>query len=549
MDYVNRHEKTWAAPADAFTGDAREWFKTLIREGLQIADPRVAADLGAAIFAMKNNVKRHVLAVTRTGWQESKSDRGSLMMVLPSGKNIGGNSDVVFQSTDFSGKANSNIRTKGTLEDWQNQVGKLCVGNPRLAFTVAAAIASPLLLPLNQPNVMLHWLGTSSEGKTTALRVAGSVCGGSDDPAVREGYMRTWLATGNSLDAIAATHCDAVLALDELSNISAKDVISAIFRVYGGAEKARMTKDIALRDQRTWRTVLLSSGNVDPVTKAAQQSGNVRLQGTEEAAQSVRFLTLRATEGMYQFFDELHGFAGGAEFSNHLTAQSRQVYGTAYEAIIEAIVADVQDTIDRMTKLQDEIALWLLNGSSAKGGQVARVVQTFAFIAAAGEFAIEKGILPWPKGESKQAAKICFDSWMSARGTDGDIAVERGISQVRQYFQQYSDSRFVARYENPNPDALIDLAERSVQSRSGYRVTDGWLVYPDVFRNDIARGYDADAVLQSLYDRKLMARPYQTQPANGRKHGARCVNLQSPPGGKSKRERMFKLFRTLIEES
>ena len=58
----------------------------------------------------------------------------------------------------------------------------------------------------------LHFFGPSSCGKTIALKVAGSVCGGGG----KHGYIRQWRATDNALEGTAAAHCDNLLCLDEI---------------------------------------------------------------------------------------------------------------------------------------------------------------------------------------------------------------------------------------------------------------------------------------------------------------------------------------------
>lgn len=65
----------------------------------------------------------------------------------------------------------------GTLEEWQEHIGKLCVGNPLLIFCVSMAFASPLLYLLDEENGGFNLMGESSIGKTTALKVAASVFG------------------------------------------------------------------------------------------------------------------------------------------------------------------------------------------------------------------------------------------------------------------------------------------------------------------------------------------------------------------------------------
>ena len=108
------------------------------------------------------------------------------------------------------------FKHQGTLGEWQEYVGRFCVGNSRLLLSVATAMAAPLLYLAGAESGGLHLVGGSSLGKTTALVVAGSVCGGG---GVR-GYILQWRATANGLEGVAAAHCDALLCLDELSQVT-----------------------------------------------------------------------------------------------------------------------------------------------------------------------------------------------------------------------------------------------------------------------------------------------------------------------------------------
>jgi putative DNA primase/helicase len=110
--------------------------------------------------------------------------------------------DRVFGSSDEDYRYNGDLHpfaVKGTLEEWQEHIGKLCVGNPLLIFSVSMAFASPVLYLLNEENGGFNLMGTTSIGKTTALKVAASVSGKPED------YVKSWHATSDSIQL--ATPC------------------------------------------------------------------------------------------------------------------------------------------------------------------------------------------------------------------------------------------------------------------------------------------------------------------------------------------------------
>ncbi len=107
------------------------------------------------------------------------------------------------------------FNVSGTLESWQERVARYAIGNSRLEFSIAVAFASALVGIMGAESGGYHLAGFSSIGKTTALMWPDQ-WGGGRKP---RGYMEQWRATENALEGVAAAHSDALLCLDELSQI------------------------------------------------------------------------------------------------------------------------------------------------------------------------------------------------------------------------------------------------------------------------------------------------------------------------------------------
>jgi hypothetical protein len=159
--------------------------------------------------------------------------------------------------TDFvlyhGGRVEHHYRQKGTLEQWIEQIGRLCIGNSRLVFAVALAFAGFLLRIIEQESGGFHFQGLSSIGKTTLLRVAGSVLGGGE-----KGFIRSWRATSNGLEAVAELHNDSLLCLDELGQVAPEEAGRAAYMLANGTGKTRMSKAIQVRQSLDWRLVFLA---------------------------------------------------------------------------------------------------------------------------------------------------------------------------------------------------------------------------------------------------------------------------------------------------
>src|SRR5262249_41375520 len=144
------------------------------------------------------------------------------------------------------------LSTNGALDEWRENVAKYCEGNSRLIFAVSCSFAGPLLGPVGQEGGGFHFRGMSSKGKSTTTIVAGSVYGGGD-PTL--GYARTWSNTANALEAVAETHNDGLLILDELSRCDPRDAGNVAYMLASGEGKGRLDSSITMRKPFKWQLI------------------------------------------------------------------------------------------------------------------------------------------------------------------------------------------------------------------------------------------------------------------------------------------------------
>lgn len=57
----------------------------------------------------------------------------------------------------------------------------------------------------------------------------------------------------------------------------------------------------------------------------------------------------------------------------------------------------------------------------------------FALVGAAGDLATEAQLTGWPVDESAQAARVCFEAWLRARGGAGNSEVVSMLRAVRRF--------------------------------------------------------------------------------------------------------------------
>jgi putative DNA primase/helicase len=389
----------------------------------------------------------------------------------------------------------SNWRPVGTLEEWQSNVAAYAVGNAFFAFSIMVVLSSLLLFVVGDQSGGFHLFGRSRSGKTTCLRVGASVYGRPD----LHGIIKTWRATTNAWEGIAAEYCDLCLPLDELGQSEPRDLSNTIYMLANGSGKLRAGRSGEAVRPMLWRLMLLSSGEVSVATKLAE--GGIRIK----AGQDVRLTSIPADAGRGMgVVEELHGFADAGALIRHLGDAVGRAYGTVrkrwmqhlvnHRAWDEAkLVADIRGAREAFLRAH------LPNGADP---QIRSVGERFALAAAAGEMAIGWKLLPWPEGEAIIAASRCFAIWLKDRGVapGEDMAA---LQQVRSFIEKHGNSRF-----EPlgNDDNTLDIR---VVDRAGFRrkVAGGgfeYLVLPEAWRTEVCAGLDPKQVADVLIERNLL---------------------------------------------
>ncbi len=327
----------WAMPMSLLAAGGDEYRAALLEQGLRIY-PGLNAKNDLHEYLAECRPAARGRAVTRMGWHGG-------VFVLPNATfgPLSNGERVLFQSASLVSHA---FHVCGSLGDWQREIGMRCSGNSRLTFAVSAGFASPLLYLLGDESGGFHFVGPSSLGKTTALRGGGSVWGGSKEPM---GFLRQWRATLNGLEGVAASHCDSLLPLDELSQVDAREAGGAAYLLANGSGKSRARRDGSARSPFTWRLLFLSSGEIT-IGDKIKEDGRQRAT----AGQAVRVLDIPADTGKFGLFENLHGAASGQIFADTLRAATQQFFGTPIRAFLPEITAHADRIADAARGARDE---------------------------------------------------------------------------------------------------------------------------------------------------------------------------------------------------
>jgi putative DNA primase/helicase len=452
-----RHVWTIPARIGPTVGDGNDFRRELVDRGLEIAPGKQARKL-LSDYVTIWKPSRKVRCVSRVGWCGDA-------FVMPD-KQLGGSEEIVLQVEGVAPE----FTIAGTLDGWRSEIAARCVGNTRLLFGVSAAFTGPLLHLAGEESGGVHFLGSSSIGKTTILHAARSVWGSP---------LGSWRTTDNSAEAFAAGACDALLTLDEISQAPPRVVGELAYMLGNQRGKGRMNRNATLRETPRWRVVFLSTGEVGLATRLQEDGGRAR------AGQEVRVLEIRADAGRGMgVFEHLHGFGGAADLAEHVRLAADRNCGHAAREFLSQLTKKTPE-VTRIIHEQRKIFIAEHCPKDADG-QVRRACGRFALIAAAGELATTFGITEWSVGEAKAATIRCWRDWLAERGGAGAAEVREALLQVRLFLEQHGESRF-----SPAWDKEI---ERPVSNRAGFRrgthAGATYYVLGEVFRREVCKSFD-----------------------------------------------------------
>ncbi len=471
-------EHRWAMPMELLASDGAAYRQELLSKGLMIDAGKSARQL-LTTYIQTSLPATTVRCVEHTGWNKDRT-----AFVFQNGT-VGhcGKEPLILQTTSGLTPTQS---VSGSVTDWQ-QVAAQCVGNSRLMFAVSAAFAPPLLLPLGLENGGIHFRGGSSSGKTTCLRAAASVWGGSD-------YVQQWRATANGLEGTAAAHNDCLLCLDEMGQMDSCELGKIAYMLANGIGKTRSDKLGESRKRKQWRLLFLSSGEISLSDHMLEAKQRVR------AGQEVRVLDIPADGQKYGCFQNLHGTEHGKVFAERLGVLCKSFYGSAGLEFVSCLLP-VQDKIIHESRvLMAELSRKFV--PSHASGQVQRAFNRFALVAVAGELAISFGITCWPEGAAIEASMHCFNDWLRARGDMGPQEEQAVLSQVRHFFEQHGESRLTPWHSEDQEKHGKTLM------RVGFRkfCEDGeeFFIFPESFKHEICSGFDPEFVAQVCLKNKFL---------------------------------------------
>lgn len=414
-----------------------------------------------------------------TGWQCGA-------YIMPDGEIIGKPDRPVLFNGRSSAAAGYTI--KGTAESWRSSIARLVGGNYSMMTGIAAALAAPLIGLSGADGFGIHFYEQSSAGKTTAANVSASLYGNPD-------LLRlTWYGTALGLANEAAAHNDGLMPLDEVGQgADPVSVAQAAYALFNGVGKLQGAKEGGNRDLKRWRTVAISTGEMDLETFIASVGRKTK------AGQLVRLLNIPLSKTM-----RFHEYSNGKQHADALKDAYQQHYGAAGREWIKYLADHQQQAIDAVRAAEMR---WRGLIPADYGEQVHRVAARFAVMEAA--LSLGKVITGWDEQTSRDAIQHSFNAWVREFGT-GNKEHRQIIEQCEAFLNACGLSRFAPLPYDPSSLPIRDLA--------GYRDRGKhdeapmiFYTFPATFEGEIAKGFNAKQFAEILRGAGML-----TPPTSGR---------------------------------
>jgi hypothetical protein len=364
---------------------------------------------------------RRFIIVDRLGWHKNKD--GKLFFALKD-KVIGQSQEEIIFNSTAPDEALPALEVSGTAEEWRDNVANLCNYSTRATLGICMAFAAPMARLLDVPTFGIHLKGKTSRGKSTVACIASSVYGRFSS------YKKSWQGTQTGMEGLAYNYNDLLLPLDEISNIDPKDVSNVIYAIGNEVDKNRGAKNGLNRTTKTWREVVLSTGE-ETVTEMLRKANLKAQAGLEVRMPSIN---AQATDDEEMGVNESFPAGYNAQsYKELLEGNCKKYHGAVFERWIEFLITlDPDNLREEYTRFRDSFIQ-----EYRPTNQNRRIANNFAFVAFAGELATGAGLTGWEmeretSGHSwaREAVGICFKSALDIIGNGLPIEDKKALEHI-----------------------------------------------------------------------------------------------------------------------
>ena len=490
------------ASQDEIASASSGFFSKLNNAGFQLwdADPKTRQHLCSFIMGFRTS--RRICLAQSTGWYDDNAyilPRETLYRREPRER-------VEFNNPNFD----PGFSTGGTLEKSLEMLG-LIAGSPLCETVIYHCLAGPLLPLLDCQGTGLLLTGDSSSGKTTTMRAAASLQGAPGQ------IVRSCRSTANALEVIFAMHNHGYLCLDEIGEMTAKDLDQITYMGSNGQGKNRMRADSSLRQSRRWLCNFVCTGE-KTVADKLMEGGFSPMAGQE-----VRLPSLSADGGAgLGIFSVLpEGIDSGHALADRIEELAHANYGHVFPEFIKYILDKLADAdfIPSLKAQMAECKKKILPENC--GRQMRRIASHLVVDVVAGELGIEAEVLP-EKFKPVDSIRFCLNAIAAERGTVEDMESRNILEAFERMIVGSGNSRFES--------ILGSLPEDQVRgNRIGfYEVGSGYTDYiiPCSKFKEEMKVVSVRKALQVLKDAGILQESHETK--NGREIVSPSESLRLP---------------------
>lgn len=459
----------------------------LLRNGLEVLqlkkiNPKLLTCDLLNDYINSSNPEARAIGIELVGWQADNK-----VYMLPfaneprncySAKQAGETlPEYILQQKTYSPRI---LKKKGCLKEWKRTIGAVCRGNHLHTFAILASLTAPALKLLNEEGGFLHYVGSTSIGKSTILQVAKSVWGFDKIGSFR--------ATDNSLESICKNSNDGAMFLDELGEANADDLFKIIYMMANGVTKGRADRNANAKEISHFKVLVQTTGEIGVEAKLAEKK--IQAKG----GQLIRMAEIDADRGKgLNTFDVLNinpdtnkPFISGKEQAEFLKTYADENCGIVIDEFMKKVVADIEGYKVALKKTK---ASWLEDKFTGdEGVEVARMAKRFSTIFATGVIAVELGIIPHSIEEIETCMDEIFASWLERFGGDNSFEYRKIKEDLRKLCVEQQYSRFL----NADP---TEEKQNLPHNKAGYWKMEGntlfefWLDQA-VFEREVFKGRD-----------------------------------------------------------
>ncbi|HAT4162083.1 TPA: DUF927 domain-containing protein [Clostridium perfringens] len=167
------------------------------------------------------------------------------------------------------------VKPKGSKKKYIKMLEDEVFGKCELEFAIISALSAVTLgyigEELGLDSLLIHLVGNSTTGKSTALKLAISCFAYPD--VKRTGLYTTYNSTDNAILKKLTGLKGVPLALDEISMSNTNNFTKFVYSVANGTDKDRLNKDSELKEKETWLTTILSNGERSLISSSNKNAG------------------------------------------------------------------------------------------------------------------------------------------------------------------------------------------------------------------------------------------------------------------------------------